>query len=110
MGAGSARPVVSPRRRPVPMVQPFWSVQIEADSLAHLAAVAARRGITVEDAVRDAITWWTARASLWELRTRSIHAASVTAAAEAFDPVGALLAEPLERAVNPPAGLPKDAN
>src|SRR3954452_6154598 len=88
---------MSPRREPVLMVRAFWDVEIEADALAHLEAVCARRGLTREQAVREAITWFTARAAIWELRTRSARAVRVTRAAEAFDPIGVLLALPLER-------------
>ncbi len=88
---------MSPSRPPVLMVRAFWDVEIEADALAHFEAVCARRGLSREQAVREAITWFTARAALWELRTRSYRAARVTRMAEAFDPIGALLAEPLER-------------
>lgn len=91
-----------PRRQPVPLVWPFWAVAIEADALAQLDGIAARRGVSREEAVRDAIMWWTARASLWELRSRRARAEQVTRAAEAFDPIGALLAQPLERPGEPP--------
>ena len=84
-------------RLPVAMVRAFWDVEIEADALAHFEGVCARRGLTREQAVREAITGFTARAALWELRARSAHAARITRAAEAFDPIGALLAVPLER-------------
>lgn len=86
-----------PRRAPVLMVRAFWDVEIEADALAHFEAVCARRGLSREQAVREAITWFTARAALWELRTRSARAARINREAEAFDPISRLLAEPLER-------------
>ena len=79
------------------MVRAFWDVEIEADALAHFEAVCARRGLSREQAVREAITWFTARAALWELRTRSARAARINREAEAFDPISRLLAEPLER-------------
>src|SRR4051795_2800143 len=84
-------------RPPVPLVRAFWDVEIEADALAYFEGVCARRGLSREQAVREAITWFTARAALWELRTRAYRAARITRQAEAFDPIGALLAEPLER-------------
>jgi hypothetical protein len=93
---------VSPRRQPAPLVQPFWAVVIEADALAHFDGICARRGISREEGLRDAIAWWTARAALWELRSRASRQAKVTRAAEAFDPVGALLAQPVERPGEPP--------
>src|SRR5947209_7275051 len=89
-----AEPSEMPR---APMVRAFWDVEIEADALAYFEGVCARRGLSRDQAVREAITWFTARAALWELRTRAYQAARVTRAAEAFDPIGALLAEPLER-------------
>src|SRR4051795_11347620 len=88
---------MSPRQIAVPLVRGFWDVEIEADALAQFESVCARRGLTREQAVREAITWFTARAALWELRTRSYRAARITRQAETFDPIGALLAEPLER-------------
>lgn len=88
---------MSPRRQPVALVRAFWDVEIEADALAYFEAVCARRGLSREQAVREAISWFTARAALWELRTRSYRAIRVTRAAEAFDPIGTLLAEPHER-------------
>jgi hypothetical protein len=84
------------------MVRAFWDVEIEADALAQFEAVCARRGLTRQQAVREAITWFTARAALWELRAHRYHAERVTREAEAFDPVGAFLA--LERATDPPGG------
>lgn len=89
-------------RKPVLLVQPFWAVQIESDALEHLDALAARRGLTREQAVRDAVTWWTARASLWELRTQRLRADRIAREAETFDPITAFLA--LERGVHPPGG------
>jgi hypothetical protein len=87
-----------PRRQPIPLAQPFWAVRIEADALAHFDAVCARRGLSREQGVREAVMWFTARASLWELRSRAARSDAVTRAAEAFDPVGALLAQPIARA------------
>ena len=86
---------MSPRHQAQPLVRAFWDVEIEADALAHFDAVCLRRGMTREQAAREAITWFTTRLAVWELRSRAYKAALLTREAEAFDPVGALLAQPV---------------